>query len=104
MSPTSTWQLREKVSGYAEWLSNNPLVILENFVLKIYTESSSAQVSESIFVVYLEMLNQVQHDGLGENTQLNVVIHPESSSAQVSESILTYAFHFEQGRFKLLNL
>jgi hypothetical protein len=36
---------------------------------------------------YLEMLNQVQHDGLRGNTQFNVVSHPASVLRQVIASV-----------------
>jgi hypothetical protein len=33
------------------------------------------------------MLNQVQHDGLGGNTQFNVVSHPATVSVQIFSQV-----------------
>ena len=52
-----------------------------------YSASISALLSVFVFVFYLEMLNQVQHDGLRGNTQFNVVSHPASVLRQVIASV-----------------
>jgi hypothetical protein len=56
-------------------------------VMDFYSASISALLSVFVFVFYLEMLNQVQHDGLRGNTQFNVVSHPASVLRQVIASV-----------------
>jgi hypothetical protein len=50
---------------------------------------------------YLEMLNQVQHDGLRGNTQFNEVSHPASVSVYVTESFWAVIPTTEESRFSL---
>jgi hypothetical protein len=52
---------------------------------------------------YLEMLNQVQHDGLRGNTQFNVVSHPASISAYVTKSFWAVIPTTEESRFYLIS-